>query len=131
MPLQSPMDDLRRTTLQAISGLLAKLEYLSDLRTQEGHYSHWGLARLHGEAAAQEALQEAHRAALSGVLRTPLRRMMQDAATASQQKGMEPAQYVKGLRQRMPELLPPNAGSASEKHLSAVLHALASLLKTQ
>jgi|SRR5438105_4281057 len=129
MPLFSAIEDLKGTTLRSISGLLARLEYLSGLRKDEGAYGHWGFSRVHGETPAQQALVEAHRTTLSGILRTPLRRMMKDAEASSQHTGADPAKYVLSLSRRSPELLPPNPGAGSARHLSAVLHALAKLLK--
>jgi hypothetical protein len=67
-------DDLAGTTLAAVSGVLGKLEYISHLRKGAGKpYSHWGLSRVYGEAAAQEALAEAHRLLFLRILHTPLR----------------------------------------------------------
>ena len=131
MPLRSALDDLKQTTLRSLAGLLARLAYLSELRRRDGTYLHWGLARTYGEPAAQQAVLEAHRATLSGILRTPLRRMVQDATVSSEPSGLPPAQYVSELSERVPELLPTGAGRASASHLSAVLHALAGLLKTR
>jgi hypothetical protein len=42
MTLKSALQDLRETTLAAVSGLLAKLAYLGSLRRPEGGYLHWG-----------------------------------------------------------------------------------------
>ena len=41
MTLKSALQDLRETTLAAVSGLLAKLAYLGSLRRREGMYKHW------------------------------------------------------------------------------------------
>ena len=131
MPLFSAIEDLRYTTLRSISGLLARLDYLSGLRGVEGTYGHWGFSRLHGEATAQQALGEAHRATLSGILRTPLRRLMDDVDVSAESQGGSPEQYVENLSSRSPELLPAHPGAGADRHLSAVLHALSKLLKTR
>src|ERR1700690_3234141 len=65
MTLNSALADLRATTLKAISGTLRKLQYLAGLRDAAGTYTHWGLARVHGELAATKALAEEHRSLVS------------------------------------------------------------------
>ena len=71
MTLKSALQDLRETTLAAISGLLGKLSYLASLRRREGGYLHWGLSLVHGEESSERALKAAQTEALSNVLRTP------------------------------------------------------------
>ena len=75
MTLQSALEDLKNTTLSAVQGLLARLEYLASLRHQDGSYRHWGLSRVHGDLAAQRAVEDAHRATVTGILRTPMERL--------------------------------------------------------
>src|ERR1700733_6560773 len=129
MPLHSALEDLRDTTLRRVAGLLGKLNYLARLRGADGKYTHWGLSRVHGEAAAQEALAEAHRATTAEVLRTPLRRMVQDAENSSEAQNADPQQYAKELQERANEFLPSRAGAGSETHLRSVLRALSHLVK--
>ena len=57
MTLKSALQDLRETTLDAISGLLAKLAYVASLRRGEVGYRHWGMSLLHGEEASERALR--------------------------------------------------------------------------
>lgn len=131
MALRSALEDLRDTTLRRVSGLLARLEYLSRLRTSEGRYSHWGLSRVHGDAAASEALSQAHQSTIAGVLRTPLRKMVQDAETSSEGQGIPAAEYTKSLHDRAQELLPPSPGAGSARHLKSVLRVLSYLTKSR
>ena len=131
MPLRSALEDLRETTLRKVSGLLGRLEYLAHLRTSDGKYSHWGLAKTHGESASQEALSEAHRSALAGVLRTPLRRMVQDAEASSEAQGISAESFTKHLQEEGDSLLPPSPGAGAARHLKSVLRALSYLTKTR
>ena len=71
MTLKSAFEDVIGTTLAAVTGTIGKLDYVSRLRRREG-YSHWGLARVHGEEPAQKALAESHRLLFLKLLRTPL-----------------------------------------------------------
>jgi hypothetical protein len=128
MPFRSAIEDLKTTTLKSISGLLGRLDYLAELRNS-GSYHHWGFSRTYGEPVAQQAMSEAHRATLSGILRTPLRRMVDDAQASSTQKGMQPAEFIDDLSSRAPELLPPSPGPGTVHHFNAVLHALSCLVK--
>jgi hypothetical protein len=126
MTLNSALEDLRATTLKAISGSLRKLEYLAGLRDSSGAYAHWGLERVHGELAASRAIEEEHRQLLSRILSTPVQRLLVDVEESSERAGMSPAGYVECLiRDR--RLLPPQPGAGAERHLNSVLQALSNL----
>jgi hypothetical protein len=123
------MQDVQDRTLRAVTGLLAKLQYLVSLRTQDGTYSHWGLERVHGEAATQNALKDAHRGVVSSILRTQLRNLFRDLQETSGSE-KETADLLDHL-QASPQIIPPKPGAGTERHLNSVLHALARLVKHQ
>ena len=127
MTLKSAFEDFSRTTLEAISGCLRRLEYLGELRRLSGGYWHWGFSKVHGNPAANKALQEAHRAIVSEVLCTPLRTLLKDAELNSYTSGMEPESYLESLQAKGEELLPSDPGAGSARHLSSVLRALLGL----
>jgi hypothetical protein len=131
MTLKSALDDLTFTTLQAIRGLWRRLEYLAGLRAPGGDYLHWGLAKVHGDLAAQRALNEAHRSAVSKVLRTPIGDLVKDAEESSGLQGLTPEAYLEKLDQSKTQLLPANPSGGAARHLSSVLAALLSLAKTR
>ncbi len=127
MTLKSALEDLSLTTLEAISGCLRKLEYLAGLRVREGHYSHWGFTKVHGDNPAKKALTLAHRAAVSEVLSTPLRVLLEDVERSSELAGVAPENYLEGLAKQDCRLLPNNPGPGAARHLSSVLRALLGL----
>ena len=131
MTLKSALQDLRETTLAAVSGLLAKLTYLASLRRREGGYRHWGMTMVHGEEASNRALKAAHTEVLSTVLRTPIPDLLEDLQESSQDSQKTAGAYVKGMREQFSELLPSPQDTASARHLNSVLIALSSLEKTQ
>ena len=131
MTLKSALQDLRETTLGAISGLLAKLAYLGSLRRREGGYLHWGMTLVHGEEASNRALKAAHTEGLSTVLRTPIADLVEDLRESSQSSRETADAYVEGMREQFSELLPSPEDTASARHLNSVLVALSSLEKTQ
>jgi len=131
MSLTSALEDLQGTTLEAVSGALGKLGHLSALRSPTGGYSHWGLARVHGDAAAEKALKAAHRSLLSQILATPVRKLREDVEKSSRPMGVSPAKFLAELQNRAPQLVPPEPGAGSARHLSSVLHALSNLTKTR
>ena len=131
MTLKSALQDLRETTLAAVSGLLAKLTYLASLRRKEGGYLHWGMSLVHGEEASNRALKAAHAEVLSTVLRTPIRDLVEDLHESSQDSQKTAGAYVKGMREQFSELLPSPQDTAAARHLNSVLVALSSLEKTQ
>src|SRR6266702_2780710 len=83
MTLKSALDDVLKTTLAAVSGIIGKLEYIAGLRDGNKKYTHWGLQRLHGEEATQQALAEAHRLFFLNILRAPLRMLKEDLKQSS------------------------------------------------
>jgi hypothetical protein len=131
MTLKSALQDLRETTLAAVSGLLAKLAYLGSLRRGEGGYLHWGMSLVHGEESSERALRAAHTEALSAVLRTPMSELVEDLRESSQESQKTAAAYVEGMREQFTELLPSPQDTASARHLNSVLVALSSLEKNQ
>ena len=130
MTLKSALQDLRETTLAAVSGLLAKLAYLGSLR-REGGYLHWGMSLVHGEEASNRALKAAHTEVLSTVLRTPISDLVEDLHESSHDNRTTAGAYVAGMRDQFSELLPSPEDTASARHLNSVLVALSSLEKTQ
>ena len=128
MTLKSALEDLSRSTLRAISGYLQKLEYLAGLRARGG-YSHWGFGKVHGESAANKALSEAHKNAVSNVLSTPLSKLLADVQDSTAAEGQDPQVYLKKLSEKGDVLLPTDPGPGAARHLSSVLHALLGLEK--
>jgi hypothetical protein len=131
MTLKSALQDLRETTLVAVSGLLAKLAYLGSLRRSEGGYMHWGMSLVHGEDSSERALKAAHTEVLSTVLRTPISDLVKDLRESSQESQTTAAAYVEGMREQFSELLPSPQDEASASHLNSVLVALSSLEKNR
>ena len=128
MILKSAIEDVVGTTLAAVSGIFGKLEYVSHLRgAGREPYSHWGLTRVYGETAAQQALAEAHRLLFLTVLQTPLSELRNDMMLSSEASEMRPGEYVDNLRGRLPALLPQDLGGGSVRHFSSVLYALSTL----
>ena len=123
MSLFSAFDDFWQTSVQAVPGTLGKLDYISGLRTgTAGEYVHWGLARVHGDREAQQAIAEVHRLVFSEVLSTPLGRLLEDAAQYGRPGEM--TAYLDELQLRCEAMLPLNPGMASAQHFSSVLEAL-------
>jgi hypothetical protein len=131
LTLRSALQDLRETTLAAISGLLAKLTYIASLRRSEGGYSHWGMSLLHGEESSARALKTAHTQVLSSVLKTPLADLEEDLHRSSEVSGKSAQAYVEDMRGQINDLLPSAEDSVSATHLNSVLVALSSLEKSQ
>ena len=71
MTLKSALQDIKETTLSAISGLLGQLVYLASLRRAQGRYQHWGMETIHGQESSERALRAASvlRRANAGLLR--------------------------------------------------------------
>jgi hypothetical protein len=131
MTLKSAIQDLRETTLAAVSGLLAKVAYLGSLRRREGGYGHWGMSLVHGEESSDRALKAVHSEVLSTVLRTPIAELVEDLRESSQGSEKTAGTYVEGMREELNELLPSPQDAVSASHLNSVLVALSSLEKNR
>jgi hypothetical protein len=131
MTLKSALQDLRETTLAAVSGLLAKLAYFGSLHRREGGYKHWGMTLVHGEEASDRAWRQAHGEVLSKVLRTPISLLEEDLQESSRAVEEPAAAYVEGMREQLDELLPSPKDPVAAKHLNSVLVALSSLEKSR
>lgn len=131
MTFQSPFEDFVLNSLAALGSLLDKLDYVAGLRQGNGTYSHWGLARVHGETAAQEAAREAHRLLFSKVLSTPLGGLLEETASSQPAGTLGLGPYLEYLSQRLPLLAPQGAEQGPVLHLNSVLHALSALARAQ
>jgi hypothetical protein len=133
MTFKSAFDDFRDTTLEAITGCLRRLEYLSGLRNKDKQedYAHWGFSRIYGDLQSRKALTQAHRTLVSEVLSTPIPQLLEDAELSSELAGIEAETYIETLSKRGGQLLPASPGAGSARHLSSVLNALSGLVKNR
>lgn len=132
MTLKSALQDVKETTLAAVSGLLGKLAYLASLRRAHGRYEHWGLETVHGAEASERAWRSAHAEVIAGVLRTPIAELAQDVEASTKESGADAHLYIEAMRDRFSDLLPAGKqDSPSASHLSSVLLALSKLKKSR
>lgn len=132
MTLKSALQDVKETTLAAVSGLLGKLAYLASLRRAQGRYEHWGMELVHGPESSERALKTAHAEIVAGVLRTPLALLVDDLDESSRGSGVAAHAYVEGMRDRFEDLLPgEHQDSPAATHLNSVLLALSNLEKNR
>jgi hypothetical protein len=130
MTLKSALQDVKETTLAAVSGLFGKLVYVASLRRSKGRYEHWGMELIHGPESSERALRTAHAEIVAGVLRAPLDSLVEDLNQSSRGTGLDAQGYVEGMLSRFEDLLPgerPDAPAAA--HLNSVLLALSNLEK--
>jgi hypothetical protein len=123
----TPREDFEQNTLNSVPGTLGKLEYLAQLREENGRYFHWGLARLHGDEAAGATLEQAHLSQFLALLRTPLPQLWDEIQQAAETHQVKAEEYVRALQQLGQALVPPVTGGGSHRHFSSVLQALSAL----
>jgi hypothetical protein len=132
MTLKSALQDVRETTLAAVSGLLGKLAYLASLRRAHGRYEHWGLECVHGAESSERALRSAHAEVVTGILRTPIAELVEDLEESRRGSDIDAHFYVEGMRDHFDDLLPAGKqDSPSASHLNSVLLALLKLKKNR
>jgi len=126
--LKSALQDIKETTLSAISGLLGKLLYLGSLRRAHGRYQHWGMEAIHGQESSERALKAAHSEVVTGVLRMPLESLTEDLDQSCRNSGLDPQSYVEQMQARFDDLLPEGKqNTPASTHLNSVLVALSCL----
>jgi len=132
MTRKSALQDVKETTLAAVSGLLGKLDYLASLRRTEGRYQHWGMESVYGAESSERALKTAHDEIVAGILRTPLATLEQDLEQSSRASGVDARTYLERLRHRFDALLPGGSkDSPAAAHLSSVLVSLSTLKRNR
>jgi hypothetical protein len=129
--LRSALEDFEGVSLEAIPGLLGKLRYLGELHDGRGNYSHWGIARVHGELAARRAIRASHVALMARVLRTPLRMLVEDLSSSANRGQLTPREFLLSLEMMQGHVQLEHFVGASDRHFKAVLHALSALLQGQ
>lgn len=130
MTLKSALQDVKETTLAAVSGLFGKLGYLASLRRPHGRYEHWGMQLVHGPESSERALRTAHGEVVSGILRAPIESLEHDLEESSQQRGVAPRTYLKEMQEHFDDLLPgERKDSPAATHLNSVLVSLSKLEK--
>ena len=128
MTLKSALQDVKETTLAAITGLLGKLSYLASLRRGRRGYEHWGMQAVYGAESSERALKLAHMEIVTSVLRAPLSSLLDDLQESSHCSGVLPSAYVESLQKEFVDLLPGDRkDSPTATHLNSVLVALSSL----
>ena len=132
MSLKSALQDIKETTLSAVSGLLGKLAYLASLRSGQGRYEHWGMESVHGVESSARALRQVHMEVVTRVLRTPLPSLMEDLKQSSEGSGVAELEYVEEMRGRFRDLLPEGRQNTPvSTHLNSILVALSSLQRNR
>jgi hypothetical protein len=132
MTLKSALQDVKETTLAAVSGMLGKLAYLASLRRAQGRYEHWGMQEVHGVESSERALKTAHAEVVTGVLRMPLAQLEEDLRVSSHSSGVAAQPYLESMRAVSGDLLPGERKDTPEaSHLNSVLVALSALEKSR
>lgn len=127
MTLKSAYDDLRQRTIARIPGIWGKLKYIAGSRSAKGGYVHWGLERVHGPAAAQDAFTEIHKTLVKTILQTRLSALREDLEQSSEADAISPKSYASTLLRNLHQLLPSGSPREAELHLSSVLETLSTL----
>ncbi len=133
MRLKSALEDFETNTLGAVPGLLGKLFYLGRLQygngAGNGRYQHWGLARVYGDDAAQNAIRASHRILLSAVLKKPLAVLVKDALASCSNEHLTEREFLASLT--LGHAAPKPLSPASRAHLRSVLSALSALVESR
>ncbi len=127
MRLKSAREDFEANTLGAVPGLLGRLSYVGGLQDGNGTYDHWGLARVHGDAAAQDAIRASHRILLSEILKRPLAVLLKDVPASCVNEHLTEMEFLASLTQSLPKPV----SRAALAHLRSVLSALLALAESR
>jgi hypothetical protein len=129
MTLMSAYEDFVRRTLPCLRTRWQKLGYIADLKTESGRYSHWGLARVHGEEAAESSIAQAHAEVWVDILRTPMSVLMKELEeTASDEVG-GPEQCL--VRLKHGAVVPRQLNGGSPQHFRSIVATLSALSRAE
>lgn len=124
MALKSAYDDLCQRTVEKIPGAWGRLKYVAGLRSAGGGYIHWGLERVHGPEAAQDAFDQVHKTLVRTILRTRLTGLRKDLEKSSEAEGTSPTSYASALGGDLSRLLPSGCPKETQLHLFSILETL-------
>jgi hypothetical protein len=117
----SPFEDFMKRTMSVLQGVWSKLNYIRELRSSDGRYSHWGLAQTHGEDATNTMLADVHSELYLQALRTPLSELFEQLELSAEDADCSSAQLVEQLYKERPRLTPCDLRGGSPEHLRSVL----------
>lgn len=115
-------DRLSENALSALPGPLARLEHMAKLRGADGQYSHWGLAKMYGEADVGRSLAESHQSVLTELLGAPFPDLEQEVQATDSR-----ALHIRSLSMNLALLMPPLPPHGCKQHLQLVLFVLSCL----
>jgi hypothetical protein len=117
----SPFEDFMKRTVTVLQGVWSKLNYIRELRSPDGRYSHWGLARTHGEDATNTMLGDVHSELYLQVLRTPLSELFEQLELSAEDADCSSTQLAEQLYRERSRLMPCDLRGGSPEHLRSVL----------
>lgn len=115
----SPFEDFQARTLSALSGLWTKLLYMTEVRSADGSYRHWGHSRVHGESASQVALARAHSELYIALLRTPIRELVEEIKVTDGDS--ESRELVGKITTRNKQMIPDDLEGGSPRHFNSIV----------
>ncbi len=116
--MKTALERIRENALSKFRGRLDRLAYLAEMRDPVGQYSHWGLAKVYGEASVGQAAEDAHGAAFIDVLRAPIPELAE-----------EPVVGAPFFQQELTLLSPANHHGGCKQHLRMLRYVLSSLVQ--
>lgn len=130
MRLFSAYDDFMERTLGGLPGSLAKVRFVSGLRSSHQGYEHWGLERTYGREPAQTAISKAHTEAFIAELSTPLAQLWEEMVLAAKAEEMEAGRWAESGLDLMGGI-PPELGGGGIEHHRYILKGLSLLARTR
>ena len=122
MSVKTPLEDFVKTTIAAVPGYWYKLVYIADLRSSSSKtYDHWGMARRYGLTASHAAISAAHSDLFVEVLRTPIRKLVEDVQVTDVPDQSGEGHFLDGLWDSRSRMLPTDLGGGSAKHFEVTL----------
>jgi hypothetical protein len=120
-PRLSAFEDFARRTLNVLHGVWSKLNYIRELRGDEGRYNHWGLTRIHGEAEVHKAVADVHSELYLQLLRTPLPELLEQLRLSAEDSHCSVRELIGHLNKEGHRLIPDDVRGGSPQHLQSVL----------
>ena len=108
-------------SLNVLNGVWSKLNYVRELRGEDGKYRHWGLGQIHGEEETDRAIAEVHSELHLQLLRSPLPEIFEQLPLGAEDAGCSSLQLAEQMCKEKARITPGDVRGGSPKHFDAVL----------
>ena len=123
-------EDISRTQ-SSLESPLDRVVYNAQLRTSDGTYHHWGLAREYGHDVVNRQLAEAHLRCVLDAIRSSMFATWGEVCSSAQRHQLTCGEYIDRLLAAKSMLAAPGSSEPTLKHFDWLLRSLLAIARAQ